>query len=508
MFPAHTSLLRASIFILFFPFAFAAFSQKEVKLYEKGQENLVAHRYTEAYNYFLFANEINPGFEDLKYKLELTALLSGQGDEESIDKILAFEDTYGQKDDHYYYWVGQIELRRYELNKAVAAFEKFKQKVAFVGNSEKASLEMIDHVDQLKAYFDNPDNYEIHQLESPVNSKGAELSPAYFDKTKELLFASDRNGSGETPFKIYYTKRGANGWEKATEVKNLGNFSRSNANVEVVNEDGKLFLFREDNGGDIFYSQPSGDNWTTPVEFDARISNNHLASHFFINQHEDRIIFASDEKGAGLDLYESFRDPDNDKWSRPSPFALELNSDFDEDSPYLSDDEHTLYFSSNRPGGVGGFDVYVSHFDDATLKWSEPENMGWPINSPNDELHFKMDADGTSGYFVSDRLHSQGSYDIYFFWEVEKVAVEGRIFDRKSNGPLQNAEIRFHPSQYSDEYFSSKIDNTGRYRTDIISDEIFKVEIIQANKVIFEDRFEIHDTSGTPTTHIKDFSVN
>ncbi len=87
----------------------------------------------------------------------------------------------------------------------------------------------------------------------------------------------------------------------------------------MINDDGKLFLFREENGGDLFYSQPSGSSWTTPVEFDARISNNHLASHFFINEHEDRIIFASDEDTDGLDIYESFRDPANGKWSKPAP---------------------------------------------------------------------------------------------------------------------------------------------------------------------------------------------
>ncbi|WP_421877026.1 hypothetical protein [Marinoscillum sp.] len=500
--------LRPIVLLLILTSSFSVFSQKEVRLYDKAEEQLSDHQYTEALEYYQEVQEISPGFGDVDYKISICSYLSGAKDDDGLADFQQFENTYGSTDDHYYYWLGQIYLRRYSLEEANKAFEKFQQKVSYTGGADKdESAEKIAHAQQLKAFFDNPDNYSIHQLESPINSASAELSPVYFEDENELLFASNRGKSGETPFVIYYSKSGPNGWEAPVELANLGSFGRKNANIEVVNEDGKLFLFRDDNGGDLYYSQASGAKWTTPVEFDARVSNNHIASHFFINEHEDRIIFASDEGDDGLDIYESFRDPANGKWSRPSAFYSSINSEFNEDSPYLSPDEQTLYFCSDRPGGIGGFDVYKSTYNPDDYSWSEPENMGWPINSPNDEFHFKMNADQTSGYFVSNRLHTKGDYDIYFFWEVEKVKIQGRIFDNQVNGPLTNAEIRFHPSQYLDEYFVSKIDQTGRYSTKIISDEIFKVEILLDGQVIHEEKFEIHDTSGEPTTHIKDFAV-
>ncbi|MBR09103.1 MAG: hypothetical protein CMP48_15655 [Rickettsiales bacterium] len=507
-----SSLLSNQLkFILLLIGSFCAlntYAQKEVRLYEKAEVQLANHQYDEALNYYTEVQSINPGFGDVAYKLSITSYLAGKKDDDSIGDFLAFESTFGSTDDHYYYWLGQIHLRRYNLEEAVNSFEKFRQKANYSGSANKEeSAAKLEHVAQLKDYFENPDNYSIHQLESPVNSGSAELSPVFFEEKNELLFASNRNKSGETPFVIYYSKSGPNGWETPVELSNLGNFSRKNANIEVVNDDGKLFLFEEENGGDLFYSNASGAKWTSPVEFDARVSNNHIASHFFINEHEDRIIFASDEGDNGLDLYESYRDPESGKWSKPGPFYSSINSKFDEDSPYLSPDEQTLYFCSDRPGGIGGFDVYVSRYNPEDFSWSEPENMGWPINSPNDEFHFKMNFDQTSGYFVSNRLHTKGDFDIYFFWEVDKVKIQGRIFDQSINGPLTNAEIRFHPSQYLDEYFASAIDATGRYSTKIISDEIFKVEIIQEGKIIHEEKFEIHDTSGEPTTHIKDFSV-
>lgn len=485
-----------------------AYAQKEVRLYDKAESELLDHQYDDALKLYTEVQSISPEFGDINYKIAITSYLSGKKDDDTIADFLELENTYGSTDDHYYYWLGQIHLRRYNLQEATKAFKKFEQKVNYSGSAGKdESAAKVAHVQQLQYYFENPDNYSIHQLEGPVNTGFAEMSPVFFEEENELLFASNRNNTGETPFVIYYSKSGPDGWEQPTELKNLGNFTRKNANIEVINQDGKLFLYREENGGDLFYSQADGTRWTTPVEFDARISNNHLASHFFMNEHEDRIVFASDEGSEGLDLYESFRDSESGKWSKPSPFYSSVNSKFNEDSPYLSPDEQTLYFCSDRPGGVGGYDIYMSRYDASSFSWSDPENMGWPINSPNDEFHFKMNTDQSSGYFVSNRLHTKGDFDIYFFWEVDKVKIQGRIFDKSVNGPLTNAEIRFHPSQYLDEYFASLIDNTGRYSTKIISDEIFKVEIIQNGRVIHEENFEIHETDGEPTTHIKDFSV-
>lgn len=499
--------LKSILLLISISGSLTALGQKEVRLYEKAEQQFALHNYEQALQLYKEVAEIAPDFEDTDYKITINTLLTGAGDEQPATEMLQYEDTYATSDDHFYYWLGLIHLRRYQIDEATAAFERFKQKLAYTGNEDPRTLALVDHAEELKYFFENPDDYEIHQLEAPVNSNAAELTPVYFEGNKELLFASNRGKSGERPFTIYYTKSGDNGWESPVEVKNLGNFTRENANIEVVNQDGRLFLFREEKGGDLFYSQASGDTWTLPVEFDARVSNNHLHSHFFINEHEDRIIFGSDEGADGLDLFESYKDPENGKWSKPAPFYLSINSPYNEDSPYLSPDEQTLYFSSDRPGGLGEYDVYVSYYDPATFTWSEPENMGWPINSPNKEFHFKMNADQKSGYFVSNRLHTKGDYDIYFFWHVDKVKVKGRIFDQASQGPLTGAEIRFRPSQYLDEFFTSPIDGQGYYQTDVFADEVFRVEILKDGKVLMTDKFEVHDTSGQNTTHIKDFTI-
>lgn len=480
-----------------------AIAQKEAKIYEAGENYLLQEDYKAALDYFLEVASINPTYSATPYKIPLCEIMIN--DNRSLDEYLKLEKAFSS-DEYYYYWLGKIYMSRYQFSDAILSFERFKDKAAFNGNGSTEEVQkLLNQTKHLVSFFENPDNYEIHQLEAPINSSGNELSPVYFEEKKELIFASSREGANG--YKIYHTKKGTNGWTEPSAITNLGVFTQKTANVEVVNEDGKLFLFKEENGGDLYYSQPSGDSWTVPTEFDSKISNNQLASHFFINTHEDRIIFATDNKKTGLDLYESYKDPKNGNWSKPASFSNAINTEANEDSPYLSDDETKLYFTSNRAGGVGGLDVYVSELNPSDFSWSEPKNLGWPINSPDDEHHFKMNSDQKSGYLVSDRLHTKGAYDIYFFWEVEKVKIQGRILDLTTGKALENGEIRFHPSQYMDEYFSSKINGNGSYESKIISDEIFKVEILKDGRIIHTEKFEIHDTNNEPTTHIKDFKI-
>lgn len=500
-------VLKFACLLLLSGLSLSVCGQKYLRLYERGIAALEGHLYTQAYTLLDEASHLNPDFREAVYKREIARLLSPAGDDDPASDFLKFEGEFSSLDDQYYYWLGHILLRRYQVEDALKAFEHFDHKVSYSGRKEEVHV-LLEHSRQLVDFFRDPDDFEIHQLDAPINSAAAEMTPVYFEEGKELLFASDRDSLDQfTPYEIYHSTAGPTGWTDPVKVPNLGAFTRSNANIEVVAGDGKLFLYREENGGDLFFSHEVDRKWTVPVEFSSKISNNNLHAHFFINEHEDRIIFTSETKSSGLDLFETFKDPAGGKWTKPLPFHGAVNSEANEDSPYLSPDESTLYFSSDRSSGVGLYDVYKSDYQQGDYSWSKPENLGWPINSPSDELHFKMNSDQKSGYFISNRLHTKGDFDIYFFWHVDKVTIEGRIYDNSLKGALTNAEIRFHPSQYLDEVFLAKTDHTGRYRTSIISDEVFQVEVILDGQVIHREPFEVHDTSGEPTTYIKDFTV-
>ncbi len=484
-------------------------AQKIEKLYEQAEKLFYNENLTDALYAYQQVLEENPSYEDADYKAEICSLLTDYR-EKPIDDMIAFGNTKGRNDKFYHYWMGRIYVREYMFSEAIASWRAFLN--ARTSKSRVIRAETADFIHNAKSmidFFENTDNYEIHQLEGGINSQYAELSPVYSEETGELLFASAQNSSDGKEFKIYHTIKQDNGWNDLREISSLGTFERSHANMEVVNEDGKLFIFNKKRGGDIFYSEPKDGNWTSPVEFDSKVTKAHIKSHFFINEHEDRIIFVSDKnsKKNGTDLYQTFRDPSNGKWTKPAPFAEVINSEFDEESPYLSPDEKTLYFSSRGHGSIGGFDVFKSTFDSVRLEWSEPVNLGFPINSPDDEIHFKMNPDKKGGYFSSNRLHTKGDYDIYFFWKIEKIQIEGKAFDYITNAPIPDATIRFTPSAYTDEHFKSDLSADGDFSVEIISDESYLVEVIKNGEVLFTQEFEIHQ-SGSDNVYNKDFMFN
>ncbi len=500
--------------IPFFIVSIASAQETVSESYELGKAYEERGDFVSALEKYLIVSDKKSSYKSVEYKLKLLTMASGKDRYEPLDDLIALHDEQGSKDEMYQLHLGRIYDQRYQFQEALDSWDAYLNGAYnLTGRQKEVAERLINQTRKKQEAFANPDNYEIHQLPSPINSEGAELSPTYFKAKEELLFASSRESvfGDEEVFKIFHAKGEDGNWSDISVVNILGTFDRNTANIEAVNEDGKLFMFSSDKGGDLYYSESRDNAWLLPVEFDSKISNTHLESHFFINEHEDRIIFASGKEARkkGLDLYQSFKDVGTGDWTKPRPFASVINSELDEDSPYLSADEHTLYFSSNGHGSIGGYDIFKTELDSTTLTWSEPENLGFPINSPDDDVHFKINPDMSSGYFSSNRLHSKGDFDIYFFFEITKVEIEGRVFDRAAREKLVGVEVIFTPSGYEDEKFRAITDERGIYRTDIISDEIYKVEVVQDGEVIFEDTFEIHAT-GTElnTLHLKDFIFN
>ena len=113
----------------------------------------------------------------------------------------------------------------------------------------------------------------------------------------------------------------------------------------------------------------------------------------------------------GFDIYGCYKE--NGKWMRPFNMGPVINTKYDEDGPYLANDGITLYFSSKGQKGFGGFDVFKTVYNDKDQKWGKPENLGYPVNTVDDEVYFHPSKDGKRGYLASVREEGQGFTDIY-----------------------------------------------------------------------------------------------
>ncbi len=487
-----------------------ALGQSKGKLYKQGIIAFYEENFKAAEYYFNQVLESGKDYKDAEYRLQISKLVQNQYRDEPIDPMLNFQDQE-KKDKFYHYWMGRIYANKYMFAEAVDSWNKFLSTNSKKSNEiVKETGGFIKHSKDLVDFFDNPGNFEIHQLGAPINTEYAETSPVFMLERDELIFSSNRDNPKKDEFKIYEAENTEDGWKTPVAIEVAGTYKRNLASVQLVDDNKKLFTFKKINSGSLFFSERRESGWSVPKEFDAAVSSADIESHFYINEHQDRILFAKNNKRSrtGFDIMQSFKNVETGEWEPAHSISDDINTPYNEDSPFMSADEKTLYFTSDRPNGVGGMDVYRCTLDEETNTWSEPENLGWPINSPDDDIHFKMNPDGKSGYFSSNRLHTTGDFDIYFFWKVNKTKVEGRVVDGQTNEPVRQGEIRFQPSQYLDEYFRAPIGPDGKYSVEVIANETFRVEAHIGIDTLFLTKFDLVTPEGEKTTHFKDFYIN
>ena len=203
-------------------------------------------------------------------------------------------------------------------------------------------------------------------MPNPFNMSNNEGGASVSIDNNHLFFTICKAGSGYTNCDIYYCDRVNGRWG---EVKNLG------------------------------------ENINSPKAWDSQPC---------ISRDGTTLYFASDRNPAtGADIYVT-KKTNKGNWSEPEPLGMPVNTRGNEKSPFIHPDDRTLYFSSDGQAGMGGFDIFYSKKDSAG-KWGTPKNIGYPINSTNDELGFFVSTDGKTGYFASNKLKGKGGWDVYSF---------------------------------------------------------------------------------------------
>ncbi len=185
--------------------------------------------------------------------------------------------------------------------------------------------------------------------------------------------------------------------------------------ISCLSADGRLlFLSKDDDfNSDIYCSSFEGNAWTKCVKLNRNINTKYWESHGFISDDGNQLIFASDRPGGlgGLDLYIS--EKVNGDWGPAVNLGPDINTEFNEDRPFLINNGKTLFFSSQGHENIGGYDLFRSDLQ-SNNKWSTPENLGYPLNTPDDNIFFMPANDGKSGYYsVFNQNEGFGNTDIY-----------------------------------------------------------------------------------------------
>lgn len=286
-------------------------------------------------------------------------------------------------------------------------------------------IEMCENGDQFNV---RKTNVEVNNLSDNVNSEHYEYAPVLDPKGNIIYFTSRReDGVGNKthfdnlPYEdVYFATRGEDGnWSvakninKNKEIESDGiNGKRHDATVNISADGNTLFVYKN---GEIFKSEKNDKGeWEQPIRMNNNINFGiHNPSVFLTKDGEELyIVSVSEDKGfGGRDLYVATKSSSGE-WNTPKNLGKTINTRYNEDVPYITDDGQTMYFSSQGHTSMGGYDVFKSKRQEDG-SWGPPENMGIPINSGGDDIYFFEYKKENVAYYSSDRTGAEGYTDLY-----------------------------------------------------------------------------------------------
>ena len=280
-----------------------------------------------------------------------------------------------------------------------------------------------------------------------INSTALEYFPSLTIDGNKMIFTRRINNDED-----FYESNFMNGqWSNAKPVGGKIN-TNLNEGAQNISQDGQWLIFTgcgypEGQGSCDLYiaSKTKNGSWTEPENIGPIVNTDYWESSPSLSPDKKDLYFSSSQEGGygGRDIWVTHRAA-NGKWGRPVNLGADVNTKADEGCPFIHADNQTLYFNSNGHLGYGMTDLFLSRkINDST--WGKPENLGYPINTIDDEGSLIVASDGKTSYYASDRGDTKGGLDLYRFELREDIRadrtlwVSGRVYDKKTNAGLPSS---------------------------------------------------------------------
>jgi outer membrane protein OmpA-like peptidoglycan-associated protein len=374
--------------------------------------------------------------------------------EKSITKTKKVFDAFSTNEEFAptdaYYQLGKCYHMDGQIDKAEEQYKLFLDN----SNSEselisRAQLGLMQCMNA-RNEINTPKKVNLKNLGAAVNTVNSEYSSVVSLDGSAIYFTSKRPWSnnetenfrdirkGQLPEDVYVSNSDNNRNRLTAERLKFCEPQRSEASIGVSFNDRYIYLYQDSTGfGDIYFTDLYGQSFDQIAVFDQpKINSQYWETHIVNSVDGNTIIFASDRPGGfgGLDLY--ILNKINGIWSEPTNMGSHINSAFDEDAPFLTANGKTLYFASNGPSSIGGYDIFSS-IKNSDGTWTLSKNAGYPLNSTTDDIYFSCTIDEKRAFITSSRPNGFGGSDIYEiedenFGKTSSFNLLGKI--RNSNG--------------------------------------------------------------------------
>ena len=355
---------------------------------------------------------------------------------EKVSRNLSFDYYTNEVDSapvDVYLVYGRILRINHKIDEAKKNFELYEEAYGskISKETQKEVVREFKICETAQLLIDNPVAIVVSKLEN-VNSKFPEYAPVVSADEQTMIFTSRRElkvDKEEVEFKqpkdpidykfyedIYISKKNKKGiWGEPKLISDKINTSGHEATIGLSVDGQQLLIYsaQDDVNGDIYYSKLEGSEWTTPIAFEA-LNSKASETHACFSADGKKIYFTSNRKGGfgGFDIYSVNQLPDG-SWSRPTNLGSKINTEYDDRAPFIHPDGVSLFFSSNGHETMGGFDIFQSTDLGEESGWSTPENIGYPINTTEDDLFYATSVDGKRSYYASEKENGLGEKDLY-----------------------------------------------------------------------------------------------
>ena len=499
---------------------------------QEGENFLKDKMYREAYEPLLKAYSFNQNNAKLNYELFKCAY-NLKKEDESYSYLNRAYTLDPNVDPDIVYYKGMERQASYDFDKAI----EFYNAVPSDSKWKKAANKRIQDClfgknsigKQVRCFIDN--------IGTSINTQYDEYNPVVTADGRTIYFTSRREykkaqyaDDGNYFENIFISKQtGDDSWTPSVMVDGINNLKDHDA-VQGITVDGrKMLIYRADGNGDLFETTKKGSKWEKPKAIKTLNTKFHETSATY--SYDGKTIYFCSDRDGGFgehDIYRSVMD-EKGHWGKPENLGSVVNTPYDEKSVFAHPDGKSLYFCSDGHPGYGGYDIFVTTYVNG--QWTEPVNLGYPVNTSGNDAYFVITADKRTGYYSSKQAGGQGGYDIYkisflgpekeFAYRSENDLIDGvesfvdidikneqipleesrltllrgQVIDADTKQPIEGAHIDLYDIVENILLLSFESDEEGRFLLSLPSGRNYGENVNAPGYLFHSENFNIPDTA-------------
>jgi len=420
-----------------------------------------------------------------------------------------------------YYYFGRALHLNYQFADAVVNLNLFKKLLSKNDSRQKDIDYWVNCCNNGMALMQDKVLCKITNVGDSINSIYPDYDPTITADEQEMIFttrrpggmnetgaAKDSNGFYNEDIYISYAKPDGS-WTLAKSISNTVNTPGNDASVSLSPDGQQLIIFRDNTqgGGTLFASTLRGTQWNYPQPIDSAnpgvVNSGAYNPSACLSPDQKTLYFASKRAGGlgGTDLYKINLMDSGGKWGAPVNLGPTINTEYDEDAPFIHTDNSTMFFSSKGHNTMGGFDIFSAQID-SNGQFSNVKNMGYPINTPDDDTHFSLSPDGKRAYYSSIQPGSLGEKDIYQVlfavpFPVQRVAVLVGYIKTPDGSQLPNdIVVKTGPVKNPGTSKTRVNPTTGKFLQVLHANRTYNVVISTQGKDVFNQNFYLPSDSS------------